>query len=67
MTKIITHSGIAHLDESLSIYSILYKDNTVYIIYRQAEMSEEDLRDPTIWKVDISETYDPDIRIIHFF
>ena len=62
MTKIITHSGIAHLDDFLSTCLILYKDNTVDTIYRQAEVSEGDLRDPIIWKVDISETYDPDIK-----
>ncbi len=62
MTKIITHSGVAHLDDFLSVCLILYKDKTVDMILRQAEVSKEDLKDPTIWKIDISETYDPDIK-----
>ncbi|HEC38164.1 hypothetical protein LCGC14_0931350 [marine sediment metagenome] len=44
MTKIITHSGIAHLDDFLSTCLILYKDKTVDMILRQAEVSEEDLK-----------------------
>ena len=62
MTKIITHSGIAHLDDFLSVCLILYKDNTVDSILRRAEVSEEELKDATTWKVDVSETHDPDIK-----
>ena len=62
MTKIITHSGVAHLDDFLSVCLILYKDTTVDIILRQAEVSEEELKEKTTWKVDISETLDPDIK-----
>ena len=62
MTKIITHSGMAHLDDFLSTCFILYKDKNVDIVLRQTEISEEELNDPTIWKVDISMTYDPKIK-----
>ena len=62
MTKIITHSGVAHLDDFLSVCLILYKDTTVDIILRQAEVSEEELKEKTTWKVDISESYDPDLK-----
>ena len=62
MTKIITHSGVAHLDDFFSVCLILYKDNSVDTILRQAEISEEELKDPTTWIVDISEIHDPDIK-----
>ncbi len=62
MTKIITHSGVAHLDDFLSVCLILYKDNSVDTILREAEVSEEELKEKTTWKVDISESYDPDIK-----
>ncbi len=62
MTKIITHSGIAHLDDFLSVCLILQKDDTVDTILRRAEVSEEELKDTTTWKVDISETHDPDFK-----
>jgi len=62
MTKIITHSGIAHLDDFLSTCLILYKDDSVDEIVRQDVVSEEDLYNKSIWKVDISERYDSSIK-----
>ncbi len=62
MTKIITHSGFAHLDDFLSTCLILYKDKEVDTILRRAEVTEEELNDPDIWKVDLSKTHDPDLR-----
>lgn len=62
MTKIITHSGIAHLDDFLSTCLILYKDGSVDEIVRQDVISEEDLNNTSIWKVDISEIHDSSIK-----
>ncbi len=62
MAKIITHSGFAHLDDFLSACLILYKDSEVDTILRQAEITEEELNDSAIWKVDIGQRHDPDLR-----
>lgn len=62
MAKIITHSGNAHLDDFLSVCLILYKDKSVDEIVRQDEISEEELNDTSIWKVDISENHDSSIK-----
>ena len=61
MTKIITHSGVAHLDDFLSTCLILHKDPDIDEIIRTDEVSEQDLKDKNIWKVDIGVTHDPDI------
>lgn len=62
MTKIITHSGIAHLDDFLSACLILYKDESIDEIIRQDVISEEDLNNSSIWKIDISEIHDSSIK-----
>lgn len=62
MTKIITHSGIAHLDDFLSCCLILFKDGSVDEVFRQDQISEDDFNNTNIWKIDISETHDPSIK-----
>ena len=62
MTKIITHSGFAHLDDFLSTCLILYKDKSVDEIRRQSKVADGELTDSNIWKIDISENHDPNIR-----
>lgn len=62
MTKIITHSGIAHLDDFLSSCLILYKDTDVDEILRCDKIVEEDLINSSVWKVDISEIHDTSIK-----
>ena len=63
ITKIIKHSGFAHLDDFLSTCLILYKDKDVDLISRQEEISQEELFDNSIWKVDIGEKYDPNNKV----
>jgi len=62
MTKIITHSGIAHLDDFLSTCLVLYKDQSVDEIIRKYKVSEKEINDSNIWKIDIGNQHDPQLK-----
>jgi uncharacterized UPF0160 family protein len=62
MVKIITHSGSAHLDDFLSVCMLLSKYDEINEVYRKALVSEEELSDKTLWKVDIGMLHDPLIK-----
>ena len=62
MVKIITHSGSAHLDDFLSVCVLLSKYDEINEVYRKSIVSDEELNDKTIWKVDIGMVHDPIIK-----
>ncbi|TXT67531.1 MAG: hypothetical protein BAJALOKI1v1_70022 [Promethearchaeota archaeon] len=64
MVQIVTHSGSAHLDDFLSVCLILSKDTDAIRILRKPDVSEEEMQDRNIWKVDIGMIHDP---LIHAF
>jgi len=61
MSKIITHPGSAHLDDFLSICLVIEKYGNIDEINRR-EPTEEEIKDPSIWKLDVGEKNDPNIR-----
>ncbi len=62
MTKIITHPGIAHFDDLLSIALILALDKNIQKVERR-EPTEEEIEDPEIWKLDIGAGYNPKLKL----
>jgi len=61
MALIITHPGSAHLDDFLSCCLVVNKSGDIKKIKRK-EPSEAEIKDPTLWKLDVGETLDPDIK-----
>ncbi|MFO8019801.1 MAG: MYG1 family protein [Promethearchaeia archaeon] len=59
---IITHPGKAHLDDFLSCCLVLYKDKKVKKIVRK-EPTEEEIKNPKIWKLDVGNDFNPDLRL----
>lgn len=61
MTLIITHPGSAHLDDFLSCCLVVNKTGNVKKINRK-EPNKAEIKDPAIWKLDVGECYDPEIK-----
>ncbi|MGV9199785.1 MAG: MYG1 family protein [Promethearchaeia archaeon] len=57
-----THPGKSHLDDFLSCCLVLYKDKRVSKIMRK-EPTEEEIKNPKIWKLDVGNGFDPDLRL----
>lgn len=62
MSYIVTHPSDAHLDDFLSCCLILAKEDNIIKIERR-EPTERELKDPSIWKVDIGKDYNTDLKI----
>ena len=62
MTKIITHPGIAHFDDLLSVALILALDKNIEKVERRVPTKEE-IEDPEIWKLDIGAGYNPTLKL----
>lgn len=58
---IITHPGSAHLDDFLSCCFVISKCQNIKKIKRK-EPNNGEIKDPSIWKLDVGENYDPEIR-----
>ena len=61
MAIIITHSGSAHLDDFLSCCLVMNKFVNITKIKRK-EPNTSEINDPTIWKLDVGEKYDPKLK-----
>lgn len=61
MTLIITHPGSAHLDDFLSCCLVVKKSGNIKKIKRK-EPDKSELKDPAIWKLDVGERHDPEIK-----
>ncbi|MBN1800557.1 MAG: MYG1 family protein [Candidatus Lokiarchaeota archaeon] len=61
MHKIVTHPGSAHLDDLLSTCLVLSRDPAVSLIERR-NPSEEELKDPDTWVLDIGKALKPKLR-----
>ena len=59
MGVIITHPGSAHLDDFLSCCLVINKSGNVRKIKRK-EPSITEIKDPSIWKLDVGEKHDPE-------
>ncbi|MCS6771819.1 MAG: MYG1 family protein [Kiritimatiellae bacterium] len=60
--RIITHSGNAHADEIAAILVALAADDRIMEIRRVREVSEDELRDPTTYVVDIGRRHDRNLK-----
>ena len=61
MSLIITHPGSAHLDDFLSCCLVVNKSGNVKKIKRK-EPNKAEIKDPAIWKLDVGERHDPEIK-----
>ena len=61
MALIITHPGSAHLDDFLSCCLVVNKSGNIKKIKRK-EPNKAEIKDPTIWKLDVGEIFDPEIK-----
>ena len=61
MAIIITHPGSAHLDDFLSCCLVMNKSGNIKKIKR-SEPNKAEIKDPTIWKLDVGEKFDPEIK-----
>ena len=61
MALIITHPGSAHLDDFLSCCLVVNKSGNIKKIKRK-EPDKAEIKDPAIWKLDVGERYDPEIK-----
>ena len=61
MALIITHSGSAHLDDFLSCCLVLNRSGNIKKIKRK-EPDNAEIKDPAIWKLDVGERHDPDVK-----
>ncbi|TFG12205.1 MAG: hypothetical protein EU535_06480 [Promethearchaeota archaeon] len=61
MTIIITHPGSAHLDDFLSTCLVLYRARDIEEVHRR-EPTQEEINDPSIWKLDVGDKHEPDLR-----
>ena len=61
MTIIITHPGSAHLDDFLSTCMVIYRAGDIEEIHRR-EPTQEEINNPTIWKLDVGDKHEPDIN-----
>jgi len=61
MALIITHPGSAHLDDFLSCCLVVNKSGNIKKIKRK-EPNKSEIKDPAIWKLDVGEMHDPEIK-----
>ena len=61
MVLIITHPGSAHLDDFLSCCLVANKSGNVTKIKRK-EPDKGEIKNPIIWKLDVGEMFDPEIK-----
>ena len=61
MALLITHPGSAHLDDFLSCCLVVNKSGNIKKIKRK-EPDKAEIKDPAIWKLDVGERYDPEIK-----
>ena len=61
MALIITHPGSAHLDDFLSCCLVVNKSGNIRKIKRK-EPDKAEIKDPAIWKLDVGESHDPDLK-----
>jgi len=61
MVLIITHPGSAHVDDLLSVSLVIYKMGNIDRIERR-KPTEAELQDPSIWKLDIGNAFDPSLK-----
>ena len=61
MALIITHPGSAHLDDFLSCCLVVNKSGNIKKIKRK-EPNQAEIKDLAIWKLDVGETSDPDMK-----
>jgi hypothetical protein len=61
MALIITHPGSAHLDDFLSCCLVVNKIGNIKKIKRK-EPTKAEIKDPAIWKLDVGERLDPEIK-----
>jgi len=61
MALIITHPGSAHLDDFLSCCLVVNKSGNIKKIKRK-EPDKAEIKDPAIWKLDVGERHDPEIK-----
>jgi hypothetical protein len=61
MTIIITHPGSAHLDDFLSTCLVIFRAGDVEEVYRR-EPTQEEINDPSIWKLDVGDNHDSDLK-----
>ncbi len=61
MALIITHPGSAHLDDFLSCCLVVNKSGNIKKIKRK-EPDKAEIKDPAIWKLDVGERLDPEIK-----
>lgn len=61
MALIITHPGSSHLDDFLSCCLVMNKSGNIKKIKRK-EPDKAEIKDPAIWKLDVGESLDPEIK-----
>ena len=61
MTIIITHPGSAHLDDFLSTCLVLSRAGDIEEVHRR-EPTQEEINDPSIWKLDVGDMHEPDLK-----
>ncbi len=61
MKILITHPGSAHLDDFLSSCLVVYKSGDIEEIHRR-EPTNEEINNPSIWKLDVGNKHDPDVK-----
>lgn len=61
MNIIITHPGTAHLDDFLSTCLVIYKMGDIEEVHRK-EPTREEINDSSIWKLDVGNKHDPDMK-----
>jgi len=61
MKIIITHPGTAHLDDFLSTCLVIYKSGDIEEVHRR-EPSDDEINDSSIYKLDVGDKHDPDIK-----
>jgi len=61
MALIITHPGSAHLDDFLSCCLVVNKSGNIKKIKRK-EPNKAEIKDPAIWKLDVGERHDPEVK-----
>lgn len=62
MSKIITHPGVAHFDDLLSVALVIAKIKDIEKVERR-EPNPEEINNPDIWKLDIGGDYNPELKL----
>jgi len=62
MAKIITHPGSAHVDDLLSTSLVIYKAGDIEKVERK-KPTQVEINDPNIWKLDIGNGFNPELKL----